>query len=54
MATQTDFTNLEQLRLLDHGDGIERYHWPKVSLAISEYQGAFDRSMQHHLIGLFY
>ena len=38
MATQADFTNLEQLRLLDHGDGIERFYWSKVSSAISEYE----------------
>jgi hypothetical protein len=38
MATQADFTNLEQLRLLDHGDAIERFYWPKVSHAISEYE----------------
>jgi hypothetical protein len=38
MATQDDFTNLEQLRLLDHGDAIERFYWPKVSSAISEYE----------------
>jgi hypothetical protein len=38
MATQTDFANLEQLRLLDHGDAIERFYWPKVSRAISEYE----------------
>jgi hypothetical protein len=38
MATQADFTNLEQLRLLDHGDAIERFYWPKVSSAISEYE----------------
>lgn len=38
MATQADFANLEQLRLLDHGDAIERYYWPNVSSAISEYE----------------
>ena len=38
MATQADFTNLEQLRLLHHGDAIERFYWPKVSSAISEYE----------------
>lgn len=38
MATQADFANLEQLRLLDHGDAIERYYWPNVSCAISEYE----------------
>lgn len=38
MATQSDFTNLEELRLLDHGDAIERFYWPQVSHAISEYE----------------
>lgn len=38
MATQADFTSLDQLRLLDHGDAIERYYWPKVSNAIPEYE----------------
>jgi hypothetical protein len=38
MATQADFANLDQLCLLDHGDAIERFYWPKVSSAISEYE----------------
>jgi hypothetical protein len=38
MATQADFTNLEQLRLLDHGDAIERFYWPKVASWLSEYE----------------
>jgi hypothetical protein len=38
MATQADFMKLEQLRLLDHGDAIERFYWPQVSNAISEYE----------------
>src|SRR3954468_2474099 len=38
MVTQADFMNLEQLHLLDHGDAIERFYWPKVSHAISEYE----------------
>lgn len=38
MATQADFTNLEQLRLLDHGDAIERFYWPNVASWLSEYE----------------
>lgn len=38
MTSQADFTSLEQLRLLDHGDAIERYYWPKVSSLLSEYE----------------
>ena len=38
MATQFDFTNLEQLSLLDHGDGIERFYWPKLSTHLFEYE----------------
>jgi len=38
MASQADFTNLEHLRLHDHGDAIERFYWPKVSHAISDYE----------------
>ena len=38
MATQADFTSLEQLRLLDHGDAIERFYWPKVANSLSEYE----------------
>lgn len=37
--SQADFTSLEQLRLLDHGDAIERFYWPKVSSSkLSEYE----------------
>jgi len=38
MTSQADFTSLEQLRLLDHGDAIERFYWPKVSSSLSEYE----------------
>ncbi len=38
MATQADFAGLEQLRLLEHGDAIERFYWPKVSSALSGYE----------------
>jgi hypothetical protein len=36
--SQADFRNLEQLHLLDHGDAIERFYWPKVSRNLSEYE----------------
>jgi hypothetical protein len=38
MPSQADFTNLDQLRLLDHGDAIERHYWPTVSNSLSEYE----------------
>ena len=38
MASQADFTNLDQLRLLDHGDALERYYWAAVSKSLSEYE----------------
>ena len=38
MPWQADFTNLDQLRLLDHGDAIERFYWPTVSNSLSEYE----------------
>jgi hypothetical protein len=38
MPSQADFTNLDQLRLLDHGDAVERYYWPTFSKSLSEYE----------------
>jgi hypothetical protein len=38
MPSQADFRSLEQLRLLDHGDAIERFYWPKVSSDLSGYE----------------
>ncbi len=38
MPSQVDFTNLDQLCLLDHGDAIERFYWPAVSNSLSEYE----------------
>lgn len=38
MPSQADFTNLDQLRLVDHGDAVERHYWPTVSNSLSEYE----------------
>lgn len=38
MPSQYDFANLDQLRLSDHGDAIERFYWPVVSKPLSEYE----------------
>jgi hypothetical protein len=38
MPSQADFTNLEKLRLLDHGDAIARFYWPTVSSSLSQYE----------------
>ena len=38
MPSQADFTNLDQLRILDRGDAIERHYWPTVSNSLSDYE----------------
>ena len=38
MTTQAEFASLAQLRLNDHGDALERFYWPVVSVSIPSYE----------------
>lgn len=43
MPSQADFAGLENLRLLNHGDAVERFYWPRVSKSLSEYETFWKR-----------